>query len=111
MKKQFFKIFIIHFFIILCLIILKEKVIGIGYKFYVGNANPLSWEEVFNGLFTNIILSFILSVIISHILIHAIDEYKKQQIIDLEAARKRLEERDKNNDQSKIDKLNEESNS
>ena len=44
----------------------------------------------------------------SYFLIYAVDEYKKQQIIDLEAARKRIKEKEKN-DQNEIEELNKDS--
>ena len=104
MKKRYLKIFSIHFIVILSFTILKEKFIGITYKFNLNPVVPLTWSEISENLVSYILFSFILSLIMSYFLIYAVDEYKKQQIIDLEAARKRIKEKEKN-DQNEIEEL------
>ena len=108
MKKRYLKVFSIHFIVILSITILKEKFIGITYKFNLNPVEPLTWSEISENLVSHILFSFILSLIMSYFLIYAVDEYKKQQIIDLEAARKRIEEK-KKKDQDEIEKLNKDS--
>ena len=83
----------------------RGKFIGITYKFNLNPVVPLTWSEISENLVSYILFSFILSLIMSYFLIYAVDEYKKQQIIDLEAARKRIKEKEKN-DQNEIEELN-----
>ena len=99
MKKRYLKIFSIHFIVILSFTILKEKFIGITYKFNLNPVVPLTWSEISENLVSYILFSFVLSLIMSYFLIYAVDEYKKQQIIDLEAARKRIKEKEKNDNE------------
>lgn len=63
LQKQNVKLFIIAFAIIFTVSILKDRYIGVTYKFNINPIVPLSWGEIYNNIVSYIFLSSILSLI------------------------------------------------
>lgn len=61
--KQNAKLFVIAFAIIFSVSILKDRYIGVTYKFNINPIEPLSWQEILNNIVSYIFISTLLSLI------------------------------------------------